>query len=262
MTDTHNNSVSRATATTALRIFLGQLARTVVDGALPPRCFSCGVLVESHGALCRNCWGKLTLLGPPCCQRCGFPFPYEAPGQTICPACIARSPIYDRARAVFVYDDDSRALILRFKHADATHSAPFFGRWLARAGAELLADADLIVPVPLHRWRLLRRRYNQSALLAHALARQADKALLVDGLRRRRATPSQGRLSQLARRRNVQGAFAVRREAATRVSGRRILLIDDVLTTGATVEECAKALYRAGAEAVDVLTLARVVRPQ
>ena len=171
-------------------------------------------------------------------------------------------PAFDRARAVFRYDDASRGLVLGFKHADETHAAPAYGRWLARAGADLLTDADLVAPVPLHRWRLLYRRYNQAALLAHAVARQSGVRLAVDLLARRRHTPQQGRMSSLARRRNVRSAFAVRPQWRQAVEGKRVLLIDDVLTTGATVEECARVLLRHGASGVDVVTLARVVRAQ
>jgi ComF family protein len=236
--------------------------RAALDAVLPPRCLSCGAYVEDPGTLCGGCWNGLTMLSQPCCACCGFPFPYAAPEGTLCVACSRARPAFDRARAVFRYDDGSRDLILGFKHADETHAAPAYGRWLARAGAELLAEADLIAPVPLHRWRLLMRRYNQSALLAIAAARNAEGRLAVDLLQRRRHTPRQGRLSPPARRRNVQGAFALRPRWKEAVPGKRVLLVDDVLTTGATVEECARVLRRHGAAGVDVLTLARVVRAQ
>jgi ComF family protein len=236
--------------------------RTAIDAVLPPRCLGCGDVVEDTGTLCGGCWSRVTWLGPPGCACCGFPFPYAAPEGTLCAACTRGSPAFDRARAVFRYDDASRGLVLGFKHADETHAAPAFGRWLVRAGTELLADADLIAPVPLHRWRLLYRRYNQAALLAHAVSRLSGVGLAVDLLARRRHTPQQGRLSLLARRRNVRAAFALRPRWRDRVAGRRVLLLDDVLTTGATVEECARVLKRHGAAGVDILTLARVVRAQ
>ena len=236
--------------------------RAALDAVLPPRCLSCGIVVEDAGTLCGDCWKGLTLLSPPCCACCGFPFPYAAPAGTLCVACSQARPVFDRARAVFRYDDASRPLVLGFKHADETHAAPAYGRWLARAGAELLADADLVAPVPLHRWRLLVRRYNQSALLATAVARASDARLAVDLLVRRRYTPQQGRLSRLGRRRNVRGAFALHPFWRDTLPGKRVLLIDDVLTTGATVEECGRVLRRQGAAGVDVLTLARVVRVQ
>jgi ComF family protein len=238
------------------------LARSVLNAVLPARCMICGATVAEDGALCSPCWDTLRFLGPPACACCGYPFEYEIPSETLCAACTRSPPQYDRARAVFAYDDASRSLILSFKHADRTHQAPAFGRWLARAGAVLLPDSDLIVPVPLHRWRLFARRYNQSALLAQALGRESGKRTAVDLLIRRRRTRSQGRMSRAAHIRNVRGAFAVRDDWRNEVSGARILMLDDVQTTGATVEECARVLKRAGASAVDVLTLARVVRPQ
>lgn len=158
------------------------------------------------------------------------------------------------------YNDASRSLILAFKHADRTDAAPAYGAWLARAGADLIAETDLIVPVPLHRRRLIGRRYNQAALLSQALGRAAGKPVCVDALIRHRATPSQGRMSRSQRARNVRGAFAARTVRRARIEGRSILLIDDVMTTGATVSACVNALLQAGAANVDVLTLARVTR--
>jgi ComF family protein len=156
------------------------------------------------------------------------------------------------------YDEASRRLVLAFKHGDRLHLAPAFGRWMRRAGAELLAEADVLVPVPLHWTRLLARRYNQAAVLAHAIHAANGPPVGADWLVRRRRTPSQGKRGAQARERNVKGAFAVKPGRA--VEGRRILLIDDVFTTGATVGECARVLRRAGARHVDVLTLARTVR--
>jgi ComF family protein len=221
-------------------------------------------VVEEPGALCSACWDGAAFIAPPHCARCGLPFELAPSGAAgwECAACVAEPPPFDRARAAMRYDAGARGLVLRFKHADATHAAPGYARWMARAGAELLADCDLIAPVPLHRWRLLRRRYNQSALLALALGRMAGRPVAPDLLVRRRYTPSQGRLDRAHRFANVAGAFALRPGYAAAIGGKRVLLVDDVMTTGATVEECAKVLKRAGAGAVDVLTLARVVRPQ
>jgi len=233
-----------------------------LDALLPPRCLVCGQGVDRPGSLCGACWRGLTFLAPPLCAACGFPFDYDLGADTLCGACHQEPPAYDRARAVLRYDAVSRGLLLGFKHGDRTEGAPAFGEWLARAGAELISECDVVVPVPLHRWRLFARRYNQSALLAHALGRASGLPVLPDSLRRVRNTASQGRLSAAARRRNVAGAFRVAPGAAERLGGRRVLLVDDVLTTGATVEACARTLKRAGAAGVDVLTLARVVRPQ
>lgn len=244
------------------------LAR-VLDAVLPPRCLKCGLVVatqtgshgsESHGALCPTCWQKLSFLGPPCCACCGQPFDFELGPGALCGACTQLRPAFDRARAVMRYDEDSRDLILAFKHADRTSLTPAFAAWLKRAGAELLADADLIVPVPLHWSRLFSRRYNQAALLAMALGGVAGKQVMPDLLIRRRATRKQGHLGRLARQRNVAGAFALHPKRAAALAGKRVLLIDDVITTGATVTNCARVLRQGGAAAIDVLALARVIQ--
>lgn len=242
---------------------LSRRLRPMLNALLPPRCLDCGAVVEGETALCADCWQHFDFIGPPVCACCGFPFAFDpGPAATLCAACIARPPNYRRARAVLSYGEASRRPVLDFKHGDRTGLAPAFGRWLARAGAGLAAEADFAVPVPLHRRRLFVRRYNQAALLAIALGRVTGLPVQSGLLIRRRATPSQGRMSPSARRRNVRGAFAVARAGRPAVEDRHILLIDDVYTTGATAEECARVLRRAGAAAVDVLTLARVVRPR
>lgn len=233
--------------------------RLALDALLPPQCLCCGDLVGEPGALCPACWERIDFIAPPLCARCGAPFELDAGTAALCGGCVRQPPIFERARAVFVYDDPGKGLVLRFKHADRTDMAPSFARWMARAGAELLADADLITPVPLHWTRLLRRRFNQAALLANQLARLSGRPAAPRLLIRRRRTKPQGTMGRDERGRNVRGAFAVRDPWA--VAGRRVLLIDDVLTTGATLSECTRALLKAGACAVDVLTLARVVRP-
>jgi ComF family protein len=239
----------------------GRLTGRLVDAVLPPRCLKCGVLVEAQGSLCLTCWPQLRLLAPPCCACCGFPFDSDL-GVALCAACMAQPPRYARARSVLAYDDGSRDLILAFKHADRADLAIAFARWMARAGVELLAEADLIAPVPLHWRRLLFRRYNQAALLAIAVGRLSGRPVRPDLLRRHRATPKQGHLSRSARRRNVQGAFRLPEKYQSLVAGKRVVLIDDVITTGATVESCARLLLEGGAAAVDVLALAQVIRPR
>jgi ComF family protein len=235
--------------------------RAGLDALLPPRCLSCGAAVEGQ-ALCPSCWRRVRFLAPPVCDACGIPFAAEAGEGALCGACATERPVFARARAAFAYDAESRGLILAFKHGDHTDSAPAFGVWLMRAGAELLADADLIAPVPLHWTRLFARRYNQAALLAHALRARTGIPVAARLLVRRRRTPSQGILGRAARQRNLAGAIMVPAKQRARVAGRRILLVDDVLTTGATAEACARALLAADATAVDVLTLARVVRAE
>ena len=232
----------------------------LLDLLLPPRCLGCGAPVAATGTLCTACWRAITFLGAPCCACCGYPFDFDLGPGGLCGACLAAPPQFDRARAVMRYDEASRHLILALKHGDRLHLAPALAQWMQRAGAELLADADLVLPVPLHWTRLFARRYNQAAVLAQAIAKAGGPPFAATHLIRRRRTPSQGNKNATARRRNVAGAFAVK--DADKLSGKRVVVIDDVLTTGATVEECARVLKRAGAVRVDVLTLARVARGQ
>lgn len=244
--------------------FARRVLRVALDAVLPPTCLACTASVAEPGTLCTACWGKIAWLGPPLCAACGLPFPVEAePAQAalLCAACSRQPPEFTRARAVFGYDEASKGLILGFKHADRLHAAPAFGRWLARTGSELLDGADLICPVPQHWTRLAWRRYNQAALLAREVGRLAGRPYVGDLLVRRRRTPQQGDLGVDARRRNVRSAFAVPPRYAQRLEDARVVIVDDVLTTGATLRECARTLQAAGARGVDVLTLARVVRP-
>ncbi len=225
---------------------------------LPPRCLACGETVEEPEALCGRCWGGIAFFTPPWCAGCGLPFPHPMGEDAVCADCARERRAWDRARAVLRYDKNSRRLILGLKHADNTPVARAFGQWMQRAGGEVLTGADLVVPVPLHWTRLAQRRYNQAALLAHAIRAAGGPPVAPDWLIRRRRTPSQGHMGPGARQRNVRGAFAMR--PGRDIAGKRIVVIDDVMTTGATVDECARVLKRAGAEFVGVLTLARALR--
>lgn len=235
---------------------LKDLLSRALDLVAPPFAFDGGPRPQSSG-WSAPAWAEVEFLEHPVCDGCGTGFEHDLGGGVRCAACQARPFLFSRARAACVYDARSRDLILPFKHADRTDLAPLFARWLLRSARDLLADADAIVPAPIHRLRLLRRRYNQAAEIARPLARAAGLAYLPDALTRRRATPSQGGKSASGRRRNVAGAFAVSASGARAVRGRRILLIDDVMTTGATAEACARALLHAGARAVDVAVVAR-----
>lgn len=242
----------------------GSVGKLALNALLPPRCLACGAIVGDDGGLCAVCWSSIAFIAEPVCDCCGAPSPYAAPfdsaEEALCAECVARRPLYARARAALVYDDASKSLLLGFKHADRLHAAAAFAAWMSRAGGDLLRDADVLVPIPLHGRRLFLRRYNQAAVLALALRRLTGKPAAVNALERRRATPPQGRLGREARRRNVAGAFAATSPGRRAVAGRRVLLVDDVLTTGATAEACAKVLLAAGAAAVDVLTLAKAPR--
>jgi ComF family protein len=244
--------------TATLPAQLRRLGRTVVDGVLPPRCLACGAIVDEPDTLCGACWAGITFFASPWCAVCGLPFPHPMGEDAVCADCARQRASWDKARAVMRYDKHSRHLVLALKHGDRTHVARALGRWMRRSGAEVLDAADMIIPVPLHWTRLFTRRYNQAGLLAHAIRAAGGPAVAPDWLVRRRRTPSQGRLGPLGRARNVRGAFALRRGRS--VKGKRVVIVDDVLTTGATVEECARVLRRAGAAFVGVLTLARALR--
>ena len=233
-----------------------RLGRVIVDGILPPRCLLCGDTVGEPDALCGPCWAGISFFAPPWCASCGLPFPHPMGEGAVCADCARQQNSWDRARAVMRYDKHSRGLVLGLKY-DRTHLANALGGWMQRAGAEVLEGADVIVPVPLHWTRLFGRRYNQASLLAHAIHAAGGPPVAPDWLVRRRRTPSQGRLGPLARARNVRGAFALK--PGRSVKGRRVVIVDDVLTTGATVEQCARVLRRAGAADIGVLTLARAV---
>ncbi len=243
-----------------LRTRVSGVLNMAVDAVLPPRCIVSGEMVERQGMIAPLVWADLDFIAEPFCAVCGFPFEFEVEKSSQCASCLANRPPYESARAALKYGDTSRDIILGFKHADKTHAVKAFIPWLKRAGADMLKEADIIVPVPLHFWRLVSRRYNQAALMANALARETGRPVIPDLMRRTRATPSQGHLNAKQRFRNVRRAFALGPGHKETVKGKTILLVDDVYTTGATVRECAKILMKAGAKKVHVLTLARVVR--
>ena len=240
------------------------LGRAVFDMLLPSRCACCDAQVEASGQLCAACFRLTEFITEPLCARCGVPFAIASQGgaSRLCHACEASPPVFAQARAALRYDAQCRRLILPFKHADQTDIAGILAPMMVRAGAPLLAHAELLVPVPLHRYRLFRRRYNQAALLARSIGIQAGLPVLVDALRRTRVTASLGEKSAEERAAEVAGVFAVRPRCLPRLAGRRLLLIDDVMTSGATANACAAALLAAGASVVDVLVAARVPDPR
>jgi len=233
--------------------------RRALDVALPPLCPSCREPLGDGLGLCAACWAKLSLIEPPFCPRLGIPFAFEPGPGVLSMEAIADPPAYQRARAAVRYDDVARALIHAYKYGDRLDLAPLIGGWMARAGRELLAEADALIPVPLHWRRLWARRFNQSATLARAISEAAGVPVIDDALQRVRPTAQQVGLSKSARAENVQGAFRDAADGKAKVTGRRLILIDDVLTSGATSDTCARALLRAGAKQVDVLVFARVV---
>jgi len=237
---------------------LNRAARLALDIALPTLCVACREPVDGEG-VCADCWSKLSFIAPPHCPRLGIPFVYDPGPDMLSMEAIANPPAYGRARAAVRYDDVARTLVHALKYHDRTDLAPTMGRWMARAGTQLLDGADMLIPVPLHWRRAWRRRYNQSGALARVIERRSGVGLRTDLLQRVRATEQQVGLSRPQRASNVQGAFAVSATGKAELQGRRVVLIDDVLTSGATLDACARALLRAKAAEVDVLVFARVV---
>ncbi|MDF1722826.1 MAG: ComF family protein [Minwuia sp.] len=237
-----------------------QLARVALDLLLPPQCLACDAVVAEPGRLCARCFGQVDMITDPMCAICGLPFDIAGAPDRICGACLADRPPFTRSRSAARYDDRIRDALLGFKHGDRADRAAGLARLVARAGHPWLGQADLITGVPLHRYRLLRRRYNQAVMIADVLARGVPGLAIPDLMLRTRATRTQGGLSGSARRRNLRAAFAINPAHAALVRGRHVVLVDDVITTGATVSECAKVLRRAGAAEITVLAVARVVR--
>jgi ComF family protein len=244
----------------AARLFraFGRAGRSALDVLLPPLCLGCRTRIMAHDALCPACWRRINFVRPPLCDRLGLPMPYDTGGAMVSAAAVADPPDFDRARAVASFDGLMRELIHAFKFHDTHHARRLFGRWLAEAGRELLDDADILVPVPLARWRLLTRRFNQAQILAAEAGRLAKKPVRPFALVRSRSTPHQVGLTRAQRQRNVASVFRVPANETASVSGKAIVLIDDVITTGATASAAALTLKRAGARRVDVLALAIV----
>jgi ComF family protein len=225
----------------------------------PPACAGCRRQVSQPGTLCGACWPKLKLLERPWCEVMGTPFSHDMGDGFLSADAIANPPPFRRARAAVSYSGVARQMVQGLKYSDRTDLAPWMARWMLRAGSELLPDTDVVVPVPLHWRRFFSRRFNQSAELARAVAALSGKAFEPSAVQRVKVTRQQVGLGQREREDNVRGAFRVPVEAEIRVSGRNVLLVDDVYTTGATVSAVTKALKKAGAGQVDVLTFARVI---
>jgi len=235
-------------------------ARSGMNVLLPPHCLGCDMPVASTGTLCAQCWGRLKLIERPYCERLGTPFAYDLGEGAQSAEAIADPPPFERLRAVAAYDDMARKLVHALKYGDRLDLARWMARWMARAGGDVVAGAGVIVPVPLHRRRLWTRRFNQSAALGLAISEAKGKPFAPTALRRIRPTRQQVGLSAKERADNVRGAFRVPEAEKIAVAGRRVLLVDDVYTTGATMKAATRALLRAGAEAVDAVVFARVVK--
>jgi ComF family protein len=251
--------VRPAGAAARLAALFRRMGGAALDAAYPPQCLACREIVAAPASLCPTCWRGMPFISRPFCERLGTPFAVDLGAPLLSPAAIADPPVFRRARAVARYDGAARELIHKLKYADRQELAVGMGRLMRGAAAESLAEVDAVVPVPLHWTRLWTRRFNQAAALGRVVAAEAGLPLETGWLRRRKRTIRQVGLSRDERRRNLQGAFVVPDEALTLVRGRRVLLVDDVLTTAATANAAARALMKGGAEAVDIVTFARVV---
>lgn len=225
----------------------------------PPLCPACYRIVTKPGTICGRCWPTIRFFEPPWCEVLGTPFAFDMGEGAVSPEAIANAPPFRRLRSTALYDGVTGALVRHLKYSDGTYLAPWLAEWMIRAGRQLMDDADLVIPVPLHRSRLFARRFNQSAELARAIAALSGKPFRPEALIRRKRTAHQTGLDIQARADNVRGAFIVPEAEFIHVAGKTILLIDDVYTTGATVSVAAKALLKAGATHVDVLTFARAM---
>src|SRR5688572_7235485 len=237
---------------------LSEAFAPLVDLVYPPRCPACGEGIAAQDGLCAACWAELAFPGEPACARCQRPFGAAAAEGTICAPCLADPPRHDGIAAGTLYNDASRQLVLAFKHGKRIALAPM----LAKMAASRLPELDgswLVVPVPLHPWRLWRRGFNQSALLAREIARLRLQAVLVDALVRKKPTPTLGGLGRAARARALSGAIAVNPRRMDQLKGSSVVLVDDVMTSGATSDACVGALKRAGAQKVIVTCFARVL---
>lgn len=250
-----------ALSTSAPLRLLSAAGGAVADLLLPPQCLICAAATGAANALCGACWGKLRFITEPCCDRRGIPFAYDPGPGVVSAAALADPPAWDRARAAVRFDDHSKRLVHDLKYHDQHHVAVLVSRLMAAAGRRLLAEAEVIVPVPLYRTRLWRRRFNQSALLAARLSAASGVPWRSDLLRRVRPTAAQVGLGYRERQANVKDAFAVPENRRFELDGRSLLLVDDVLTSGSTAGACARALRKAGAARVDVLCFALVLEP-
>lgn len=238
---------------------LRRVGRTVLDLFYPPTCLDCHAPVATADALCPRCFGRLRPITAPYCPRLGIPFRHDPGPGALSAEAIADPPPFERSRSAVLYNEVARAIVSRMKYGDRPELAGFCARLMHRAGHELWSDDAVLVPVPLNRWRLLSRRYNQSTELARALGRLTGIAVEPSLVRRHRNTRQQVGLTRDARHRNVAGAFRAHPDLITRLKGHRVILVDDVITTGSTIAAITRTLTKAGVDKVDVISFARVV---
>lgn len=235
-----------------------KILNAAIDLLLPPRCIATGEIVDAQGMVSASVWPQLQFIEAPYCKTCGIPFSFEIANDALCASCIESEPVFDQSRSAVVYNDASRQMILSFKYGDRLHAIHTFVPWMMRVGTVMIEAADIIIPVPLHNRRLRERRFNQSALLAQEIAKRGNRTYAPDILARTRHTPPQQGLNRKERGQNVRGAFTVQKPEV--IKGKTVLLVDDVYTSGATLNECARILKAADANIVNVLTIARVTK--
>ncbi|MDR2158086.1 MAG: ComF family protein [Holosporaceae bacterium] len=235
--------------------FIHKFLSFIENICFPITCCSCGAFVDSEG-LCPECWKKIKWIDNPKCKICGTPFELDI--EAVCAECLRKRPHFDEAVSVMEYDDFSKGMILRFKHGDTTYISRQLATWIYRAAENVIKNADIIIPVPIHFFKRLKRKYNQSELLALELKKLSGISYEPRILRKNKHTPQQEGLSRIMRLKNVNGSFGVNSQYSDLLRGRTVVLVDDVLTTGATVNECSKILKKHGAIKVTVLTVARV----
>jgi ComF family protein len=247
-----------ASAFSRWRARLRVVSRAVLDAAYPPQCVACREITAEPATMCAACWRAMPFIARPFCERLGTPFTFDIGGPLLSPAAIADPPVFGRARSVAHYDGAARELVHKLKYGDRQELALAMGGMMTSAAVDLVADADVIVPVPLHWTRLWQRRFNQAAALGAVVARSAGLPMEPMLLRRRKRTLRQVGLTRAQRQSNLQGAFVVPDECRGALAGRHVLLVDDVMTTNATANAAARVLLKGGARAVDVVTFARV----
>lgn len=242
-----------------IRAYAAWLGRKIINTILPHRCLATGEVVEAIGMVSPDAFRDITFIIDPICQICGVPMGDADKDNHICQSCIDQPPVFNTARSSALYDGAVKTMILKFKHGDHIHGVKTFAPWIMRSAEDILTAADYLIPVPLHPLRHMKRRYNQAGLLAYELSDRTGTPTLVEGLKRIRNTASQGHMSRADRQANIKGAFDITKQAAQKIAGKHVVLIDDVLTSGATANECTKILLEKGASTVHIVTIARVI---
>ncbi len=235
-------------------------SKNLLDVIYPPICIVCGNSVYEHGSICSKCWECINFISDPQCQICGFPFDFQVIEGAICAGCAYKKPYFSKARSVFLYDENSQKIITNFKYRDKTEYSSFFSRWMVRIGSNMLDECDFIIPIPLHPLKLFLRKYNQASLIANELHKHSKKKVLYNAIIRIKYTTKQASLVRKNRFKNIKGAFRINKKYIKLLEGKNILLVDDVITTGATINECAKSLIKQGkVHKVEALTVAKTL---